>query len=290
MWTVGEWLQHWLDTRPRLRPRTRVGYGEHIDRYLKPSLGAVLLEELTPAQVQEAFDAISCRTTSMGDRLSPATVQRIRATLRAALNTAVRERLLPSNPARGLRLESGVGTRPVVWTDQAVAEWTHSRMRPAVAVWTVEQTRAFLDFVSDHRLYALFHLLVMTGLRRGEVVGVRWEDLDLARGTVRIARQLQTGRGGLVELAPKSAASRRMLTLDHATVGVLRRHQWRQQHEAAERGHDWIPQGYVFTALCGVPGGRAPSDHSAIGDVPARGVGDVVPFLFGLAHGTDCGA
>ncbi len=150
VWTVGEWLQHWLDTRTRLRPRTRVGYGEHIDRYLNPYLGGVLLEELTPAQVQEAFDAISGRTTSMGDRLSPATVQRVRATLRAALNTAVRERLLPSNPARGLRLEPGVGTRPVVWTEQAVAEWTHGGMRSAVAVWTVEQTRAFLGFVSGH--------------------------------------------------------------------------------------------------------------------------------------------
>lgn len=253
VWTVGEWLQHWLDTRTRLRPRTRVGYGEHIDRYLKPYLGGVALDELAPAQVQKAFDAISQRTTPVGDRLSPATVQRVRATLRAALNTAVRERLLPSNPARGLRLESGVSARPVVWTEQAVAEWAHSGVRPAVAVWTVEQTRAFLDFVSDHRLYALFHLLVMTGLRRGEVVGLRWEDLDLARGTVRIARQLQAGQGGLVELEPKSAASRRMLTLDHATVGVLRRHQWRQQREAGERGHDGNSRGYVFTALRGGP-------------------------------------
>ncbi|MFY7069399.1 tyrosine-type recombinase/integrase [Nocardiopsis changdeensis] len=242
-----------MDTRARLRLRTRVGYAEHIDRYLDPYLGEVLLEELTPALVQEAFDRISRHTLAGGVLLSPTTVQRVRATLRAALNTAVRERLLPANPAQGLRLEPGAGTRPVVWTDQAVAEWTHGGARPAVAVWTVEQTRQFLDFVSEDRWNALFHLVVMTGLRRGEVVGLRWEDIDLIKGTVRIARQLQSNRGGLVELAPKSAASRRMLVLDHATTGVLRRHQWRQQQEAQTRGQEWDPRGYVFTVLRGGP-------------------------------------
>jgi integrase len=118
--------------------------------------------------------------------LSEATIQRIRATLRAALNTAVREGLLASNPARGVRLQSGRGTRPVVWTDQALAAWRHGGERPAVAVWTVEQTRAFLDYVAEDRLYAPFHLLVMTGLRRGEVVALRWPDIDLVKGTVSI--------------------------------------------------------------------------------------------------------
>ncbi|MEV2279450.1 tyrosine-type recombinase/integrase [Nocardiopsis sp. NPDC049922] len=250
---MGEWLRHWLDTGTRLRPRTWVGYAEHIDRYLIPHLGGVLLGELTPGRVRQAFDAISCHTTPAGDRLSPATVQRVRATLRAALNAAVRERLLSSNPARGLRLDSGQAARPVVWTDQAVAEWRHGGVRPAVAVWTVEQTRQFLDFASDHRLYALFHLVVMTGLRRGEVVGLRWEDVDLVKGTVRIARQLQSNRGGLVELAPKSAASRRMLALDHTTTGVLRRHQWRQQKEAQARGQEWDPREFVFTGARGGP-------------------------------------
>ncbi|ADH68858.1 integrase family protein [Nocardiopsis dassonvillei subsp. dassonvillei DSM 43111] len=229
VWTVGEWLQHWLDTRTRLRPRTRVGYGEHIERYLKPSLGAVLLEELTPAQVQEAFDAISCRTTPVGDRLSPATVRRIRATLRAALNTAVRERLLPSNPARGLRLESGVGTRPVVWTDQAVAEWTHSRMRPAVAVWTVEQTRAFLDFVSDHRLYALFHLLVMTGLRRGEVVELKVVQAML--GHASIVLTADTYASVLPEVAQEAAERTAWLVLRDA--GRAGRHTKRRRGRRA---------------------------------------------------------
>ncbi|MFD6949883.1 MULTISPECIES: tyrosine-type recombinase/integrase [unclassified Nocardiopsis] len=251
--TVAVWLERWLATRTRLRPLTRVSYAEHIHRYLTPHLGDVPLEELTPSRVREAFEHISQHTASTGAPLSAATVQRIRATLRAALNTAVRERLLPANPAQGLRLESGRSARPVVWTDQAVAEWAHSGVRPAVAVWTVEQTRAFLDFVSDHRLYALFHLLVMTGLRRGEVVALRWPDLELVQGTVRVTRQFQAHRGGLVELAPKSAASRRMLVLDHTTTGMLRRHQWHQQKEAESHDRVWDPRGFVFTAVRGGP-------------------------------------
>ncbi|WP_236572241.1 MULTISPECIES: site-specific integrase [unclassified Nocardiopsis] len=140
--------------------------------------------------------------------------------------------MLPSNPANGLRLEAGQSARPMVWT--------------------VEQTRAFLDHVAEDRLYALFHLAVMTGLRRGEVVGLRWVDVDLDRGTVRVVRQLQAHQGrGLVEVAPKSAASRRTLMVDHTTVGVLRRHRWRQQKEAEDYGRVWDRGGYVFTAVGG---------------------------------------
>ncbi|WP_229826277.1 tyrosine-type recombinase/integrase [Nocardiopsis terrae] len=249
---MAAWLQHWLDGRSRLRARTRVSYQEHIDRYLVPHLGEAVLEELTPARVQRAFEGIAGHITPRGQRVAAATVQRVRATLRAALNTAVREWLLGSNPANGLRLAGGQSARPMVWTEQAVADWRNSGVRPAVAVWTVEQTRAFLDHVSGDRLYALFHLVVMTGLRRGEVVGLRWEDVDLERGTVRVVRQLQAHRGaGLVEVAPKSAASRRTLMVDHTTVGVLRRHRWRQQQEAQEHGRVWDRGGYVFTAVGG---------------------------------------
>jgi integrase len=249
--TVAEWLQCWLSSRTRLRPRTRVGYAEHIDRYLNPYLGGLLLEELTPKLVQEAFDAISRHSTAGGVLLSLMTVQRVRATLRAALNAAVRERLLSSNPAQGLWLEPGAGARPVVWTDQAVVEWTHSAVRPVVAVWTVEQTRQFLDFVSGHRLYALFHLVVMTGLRRGEVVGLRWEDIDLVKGTVRVARQLQAGRGGLVELAPKSAASRRMLALTTPSRGCC------AATSGDNRRHRHAGRSGIRAGMCSLGGGEA---------------------------------
>ncbi|SIO89858.1 integrase family protein [Nocardiopsis sp. JB363] len=260
--TVGAWLEHWLATRTGLRPLTRTSYAEHIHRHLQPHLGALVLEELTPATVAQAFDSISRHRSPTGALLSAATVQRVRATLRAALNTAVGEGLLVSNPAKGLRLEGGRAARPMVWTDQAVEDWRNGGVRPVVAVWTVEQTRAFLGHVSQDRLYGLFHLAVMTGLRRGEIVGLRWPDIDLVRGTVRVERQLQSHQGRLVELAPKSAASRRMLSVDHTTLGVLRRHQWYQQQEARGQGRVWDSRGFVFTALRG--GALAPERLSRL--------------------------
>ncbi|WP_017623401.1 site-specific integrase [Nocardiopsis chromatogenes] len=103
-------------------------------------------------------------------------------------------------------------------------------------------------------MYGLFHLVTICGLRRGEVLGLRWPDIDLDQGAVRVVRQLQAHRGrGLVESAPKCAASRRTVMVDHATVGVLRRHRWRQQKEAERRGREWDRGGYVFTAVGGGP-------------------------------------
>lgn len=96
--------------------------------------------------------------------------------------------------------------------------------RPVVAVRTVEQTRAFLGHVCGHRLYGLSHLAVMMGLRRGESVGLGWPDIDLVRGMLRVERQLQSHQESLVELVPKSAASRWMSSVDRITLGVLRRY------------------------------------------------------------------
>ncbi|WDZ93557.1 hypothetical protein [Nocardiopsis sp. HUAS JQ3] len=95
VWTVAAWLQHWLEGRTRLRARTRVSYAEHIDRYLIPHLGEAVLEELTPARVQRAFEGIAEHATPRGRSVAMATVQWVRSTLRAALNTAVRSGCCP---------------------------------------------------------------------------------------------------------------------------------------------------------------------------------------------------
>ncbi|MGW8436798.1 site-specific integrase [Nocardiopsis sp. NPDC055879] len=93
-------------------------------------------------------------------------------------------------------------------------------------------------------------------------MGLRWPDIDLVRGTMRVERQLQSHQGRLVELAPKSATSRRMLSVDHTTLGVLRRHQWHRQQEARGQGRVWDSRGFVFTALRG--GALAPERLSRL--------------------------
>jgi len=253
--TVGQWLERWLeDVQPRLRPTTVRGYRKHVEQYLVPLLGGALLCELSVGRVQQAFGAIIARHEADGQALSGATVQRIRATLRSALNAAIRAEVLQSNPARHLELPRVVPSRTVVWTDAQVAHWRRTGERPAVAVWTPQGTAAFLHAIRHHRLYALYHLYTLRGLRRGESLGLQWSDIDLKGRTLTVRRQLQKRPGGVLEeCPPKTASSRRQVALDHRTTQVLAAHHRRQQAQRAEAGDRWSETGYVFTDPTGRP-------------------------------------
>jgi integrase len=121
---------------------------------------------------------------------------RIRATLRAALNAAIREGLISANPARLVELPSAVRPHPVVWTVPREAAWRESGVRPAVAVWTAEQMARFLAVICREPLYPCYHLMAVSGLRRGEAAGLRWCDIDFAGATLTVSRQLQEPAAG----------------------------------------------------------------------------------------------
>jgi integrase len=134
--------------------------------------------------------------------LAPATFQRIREVLRAALNGAIRRGLITQNPARWVEVPTTRRPQAVVWTDAQVAVWRATGQRPPVAVWTAAQAAAFLAHVRGHVLYPLFHIAALLGLRRGEVIGLRWSDVDFATSTQTICRQLhaewEAATGGVV--------------------------------------------------------------------------------------------
>src|SRR5437667_66853 len=111
--------------------------------------------------------------------MTAATARRLFSTLGTALNAAARERFIPGSPARYVKLSRGARPHAVVWTKRRVREWQQSGIRPAVAVWTPAQLAQFLASIASHRLFAVFHLIAMRGLRRGEACRLRWEDLDL---------------------------------------------------------------------------------------------------------------
>lgn len=159
-------------------------------------------------------------------RLSPASIQRIHATLRAALNDAVRQRLLDYNPAQLVKLESVP--------------------RPPTRYWTSQEAGQFLDAVVEDRLYALYHLAVYRGLRRGEILALRWEDVDLDKALLTVARNVVTVRGKPVPGTPKSESSKRTIALDPDTVLVLRSHRQRQQRERGELGDAYRGEDRVF--------------------------------------------
>jgi integrase len=225
----------------------------HVRLYLSPYLGAMLLAELSVAQVQAMFTAIARRHETEGKAATPATLNRIRATLRAALNAAIRQGLITDNPAARADLPGARRPRAVVWTTARVEHWQRTGERPPVAVWTAAQTAEFLHAIGDHRLYAAFHLIALRGLRRGEAAGLRWCDVDLDEGVAVISQQLQQYDGYLTVCPPKTARSARVIALDRTTVAALRGHRDRQRCERHHHGEGYRDSGYVFTGVNGDP-------------------------------------
>jgi integrase len=252
-WTVARWLRYWLTSRTSIRPSTLRSYQHHVDAHLIPHLGRLQLDELTGRQVAAMFRTLAAANSGRGRPPTPGTLHRIRATLRAALNAAVREGLRSDNPARHLELPGPRRPHAEVWTNQQITAWREQGQRPVVAVWTAQQLSAILAAVTDDRLLPMWWLIALRGLRRGEAAGLRWCDVDLNAGTLSIAQQ-RIAYGTTVQVGPpKTAASRRTIALDRATVRLLREHRRGQQAERDAAGDRWQDSGYMFTAPDGSP-------------------------------------
>jgi integrase len=152
-------------------------------------------------------------------------------TLRAAVEDAMREEILDRNVAKLVR----VPTPPRIEREPL----------------GVEEVRAFLKSTRDERLHAMFVVFALLGLRRSEVLGLRWDDVDLEGGHLSIRRGLQRIDGKLLVLPPKTARSRRTVPLPAVVTAKLREHRDRQEAERAALGDKWPNQGYVFTTSIG---------------------------------------
>lgn len=182
----------------------------------------------------------------------PATKQRIRATLRTALNGAIRRQLITFNPASFVELESGKRPKAVLWADQHVARWRETGEKPSpVMVWTPAQIGAFLDHAEPDRLYAFFHLIAFRGLRRGEGVGQDWVNIDLDAQTLTVAKEIVVDGWTPVETVPKTDGSAGTIGLDSVNVAVLREHRARQLQDKEKAGSEWTETGKVFTTETG---------------------------------------
>jgi integrase len=222
LWTVARWLRFWLSTRTSIRPSTLRSYAEHVDNVLVPHLGSVRLGELTGREVAAMFATLAAIPNKRGRVPSPSTLHRIRATLRSALNAAIREGLIHDNPARFIELPTPRRPQAQVWTEHRAREWRRTGQRFPVAVWTAQLLAEFLKFVAEDRLYALWWLVALRGLRRGDATGLRWVDVDLDEQVVMISQQRITFGHTATVGPPKSAASCRTIALDRTTVRILR--------------------------------------------------------------------
>ena len=203
------------------------------------------------------FTAITRQHEAMSRPVTTATLVRVKATLRTALNAAIHAGLITTNAASRAELPPARRPKAVVWTAERITEWRRTGIRPPVAVWTPAQTAAFLNAIQGHRLYAAYHLIALRGLRRGEAAGLRWCDIDLdtgtGTGTAIISWQLQQYDGHVALCPPKTAHSERIIALDRTTVVTLRAHRSRQLAERAAAGEDYLHSGYVFTRPNGDP-------------------------------------
>jgi integrase len=271
--TVEDYLWQWHRSR-KIEATTLHIYAGHIRNYLAPHLGHIPIDQLRVAHVQAMFDAITERNTHIeitrqsddpttratvaGQKVvSAATMHRIRATLRKALNDAIRtHRLIEFNPAAHIELPSGKRPKAKVWTSAAVTAWKATGQRPSpVMVWTPAQAGAFLDYAQDHdiALYAMFVLILHRGLRRGEAVGLRDADVDLDTGVAVVSQQITTVGYKPVVKKVKSDAGDRTITLDTATTTALRAYHARRNRWQLVNGAAWPRTGLFFVQPDGHP-------------------------------------
>jgi integrase len=166
---------------------------------------------------------------------------------------------------------------PVVLTQPPRRDRTYKKLG-----WTLEEARSFLAAASDHRLYAAFHLSLVTGLRRGEVLALRWADLELAKRELHVVQQLTTERGRPVLKQLKTQQSERVVTFGPATAAVIDAHAEKQRAEAEFAGGAWKDHGLVFTTALG--GWIDPNNFGRLMDslVEQAGVPRITPK--GLRH------
>ncbi|MBL7486513.1 site-specific integrase [Frankia sp. AgB1.9] len=267
--TVGEWLTTWLTGRRKIATSTTTGYEVNIRLHLIPAIGHIRLDRLSVTHLDDMFDAIDARNDTIrriratgtptekkalqGRRvMGAANKQRIRATLRAALNHAIRLGLIAHNPAKFVELASGKRPKALLWIEERVLHWQKTGQVPSpVMVWTPIQVGAFLDHAETDDLYALYHLIAHRGLRRGEACGLHWADLDLTHGSLTVRWQIvQEGKGTQLK-KPKSDAGDRQIPLDIGTVRALREHRTRQNARRLEAGPGWPDTGLVFVDEAG---------------------------------------
>ncbi len=228
--TVGTYLADWLEVHAvEVKPKTLAGYRLDVTRYISPSIGGMPLQALRPSTVTRLYRDLLDHGGYHGKPLSARSVDRVHRTLRKALNDAVNiERLLPSNPTVRAK-------RPAI------------RRSEKGKVWTVEQLRRFLAEAGSHRLSAFYRLAAYTGARRGELLALRWDAIDLDKKEVTFARSTAVVDGVRVDGSTKGDRTR-TISLDAGTVDEMREHRKRQLAERLVAGPRWAGDGTLVFA------------------------------------------
>ncbi len=225
--TLDQFLRQWLESHKiSLRPKTAQQYTQIVNQYLLPSLGQIKLSDLRPDQIQVLYNS------NLEAGKSKRTVLLIHAILNRALNQALKWGLIGRNPAQ-------VANHP-------------KYRRSEINTLADNQIRELLGIVKGSRYEALYLLAVSTGLREGELLGLRWSDIDWETQRLKVQRQIQRVKErGLVFSEPKSQAGNRSVVLGRVVISKLRSHRIIQAYERLFAGDRWQENNLVFPSIIG---------------------------------------
>jgi len=225
---VKEWLPAVKST---IRPTTYNSYVQHVECHIVPHIGSVKLQKLSGSQINALYAKLAESGAKSGKKgISPMTIHHVHACLHKACKDAVRWGHISRNPL-----------------DAADPPRKKSDGTKEMKTWTAEQLKAFLDSVKDDRLCALWHVIAMTGMRRGEAIGLRWSDIDLENSRLCVRRALIPISREVAVSEPKTAKGRRVIAVDPGTVEVLKGQAARQLDEQKQWDAAWVDSAYVFT-------------------------------------------
>jgi integrase len=232
---LGDYLRYWLDNVHKhvIGISTYVDYEIIIRVHLIPGLGNLRLSELTTQRVQTFFNSL------LKKGLSTSRVHSIDAVLSRAIEDAVVAGILPFNVCKGIKL-------PPVENEERIP-------------LTTTQAKIFLDAARKHRLFALFTVATILGLRRGETVALMWSDIDLEQGILHVQRTAsRLPKRGIVVRKPKTKKSNRLIKMPSFIMNILKEHKVQQEQDRENAGDIWLNQNLVF---CNTFGGYIEPDY-----------------------------
>lgn len=223
-----DWMIDWLDNyRPNIEETTRDGYKEKLDNYIIPGLGNISLNALRAEHIQKWVNSLSKRG------LSAKTIRNAFNILNPALKKAVVLHMIPSNPCEGVELPKLV--------------------RPEVAVYDSKDFKKVLDAAEGTDMYLIVLLELTVGLRRGELIALKWPQVDLKSGVLYIQENTVRAHGTTITKQPKSKAGNRKITVGSAVVAVLQQAKSEYEKDKAEWGPGFHDDGYVIRQPNGKP-------------------------------------
>ena len=218
-YTVGQWMDVWFENyaKIKVRPTSHQTYRGYIDNHINPNIGKMPLSKLTTLELQKLYkkllskgrvDRIEAKGQPKG--LSPKTVRNIHQVISSAMDFAKAQKLIAVNPTDGC----------------ALPKLEHREMKTL----PVEQLASFLREAKESGVFEMYYIELATGLRRGELLGLKWEDLDLEQGTLRVQRQVSRINGEVVEAPLKTKNSYRNIAIGADAIKVLKRMEQKDEY------------------------------------------------------------